>query len=210
MALHVRPARPGDPAAVLLHESARSYYAAYAGGEARAERLLEWIYPYGGHSASFDVSLVAESAGAVVGVLAGFRSEHVGAYSRRFVALSLRRLPPAAWPGMTRHLRAAAQVSPSAPDGCWYVDALAVAPAWRRRGVAGLLLEAAERTAASAGRDTLVLDTGLENEVARRLYEGRGFRPRCETHAPDEETARVLGGRGFVSYVKAVTREQAT
>jgi ribosomal protein S18 acetylase RimI-like enzyme len=204
MAVTVRPARPGDPAAELLQESARSYYAAFAGSDARARALLRSVYPHGGHSASFQVCVVAEDAGRVVGALSGFGAEDAQRYARRFVALSLARLPPGAWPGMTRHLRAAARVSPPPPPRAWYVDGLAVAPASRRRGVAAALLDAAERAAVAAGRTTLALDTGLENDAAQALYQGRGFRWRGESRAPDAATARALGGTGFVSYAKTV------
>lgn len=202
MAVNVRPARPGDAAAELLHESARSYYAAFAGGDDRARELLRSIYPHVGHSASFAVSLVAECDGQVAGVLAGFGAENGQRYARRFVALSLRRLPVGAWPAVTSHLRAAARVSPRPPARSWYVDGLAVGVQWRRRGIAVALLGAAERAAADAGRSTLALDTGLENEAAQELYEGYGFHRRGESRAPDEATARALGGRGFVSYAK--------
>jgi ribosomal protein S18 acetylase RimI-like enzyme len=50
----------------------------------------------------------------------------------------------------------------------------------------------------------VALDTGLENEPAQRLYESRGFERRDVRHAPDDRTARAIGGRGFVGYYKAL------
>lgn len=205
MAVTVRPARPGDPAADLLYESARSYYAAFAGDDRRALALLRSIYPYGGHSASFAVCMVAEAGGHVAGVLSAFGAEDAQRYARRFVALSLSRLPPGAWAAMTRHLRAAARVSPPPPPRAWYVDGLAVDPARRREGIAVALLEAAERSAAAEGRSTLALDTGVENAAAQALYEGHGFRRRGESRASDAATALALGGTGFISYAKPVS-----
>ena len=204
MAITVRAARPGDPASELLYESAASYYDAFAGGPARARSLLAAVYPHGGHSASYAVCLIAEEDGAVAGVLAAFSAADAGPYARRFVALSARRLPPPAWAGMVRHLRAAAKVSPKPPGGSWYVDGLAVSPHHRRKGVARILLDAAERDGRRAGASLLALDTGFENEGAQALYRGAGFDQRLESAAPDAETAAALGGLGFVSYVKAL------
>jgi hypothetical protein len=45
MEVVVRAARPSDPADGLLFASAAPYYAAYAGGERRARRLLDIVYP---------------------------------------------------------------------------------------------------------------------------------------------------------------------
>jgi ribosomal protein S18 acetylase RimI-like enzyme len=87
-----------------------------------------------------------------------------------------------------------------------YVDALATEPAHRRRGVAGALLEEADRLAAAAGLDGVALDTGIENRAARALYERSGFTPSSLRPAPDERTARALGGSGFVGYVKPRAR----
>jgi ribosomal protein S18 acetylase RimI-like enzyme len=204
MAITVRPARPGDPAAALLHASAASYYDAFAGSTARAASLLAYMYPHAGHSAGYDVCVIAERDGEPAAVLAAFAAEDAGRYARRFVSLAMRRLPPGAWPSAIRHLRAASRVGPSPPAGSWYVDGLAVAAAHRRQGIAQVLLEAAADDARRAGARLLALDTGLENQAAQALYAKAGFSVRGETRAADAETAAALGGTGFVSYAKVV------
>ena len=83
-----------------------------------------------------------------------------------------------------------------------YVDALATAPEHRRRGVATALLEDAERLARGDGLKGVALDTGIENRAARALYERYGFTQRGLRPAPDERTARAVGGSGFVGYLK--------
>jgi len=204
MDVSVRPAAADDGADDLLYVSARRYYDAYAGGEAAARRMLRRVHGRPDHAASAAICRVAETDGRVVGVIAGFPAADGERLARRFLALTAPRLAPWRWPRLLRHLRAAACVSPTPPEGAWYVDALAVAPAARRRGVAGVLLADAERTARDHGASGLALDTGLENEPAQRLYERSGFERRDVRRAPDERAARAIGGAGFVGYYKAL------
>jgi GNAT superfamily N-acetyltransferase len=202
MDVAVRTARPDDPVVELLYESAAPYYAAYAGGQARARRLLRRLYPRRAHTASWEVCHVAEADGAVVGVLAAFPVLEGDLLARRFVRLTLLHSAPWRIPRLMRHLRATSAVAPHPPERMLYVDALATAAPHRRRGVARLLLAEAERMAAAAGLDGVALDTGIENRAARALYERAGFAPSSLRPAPDERTARAIGGSGFVGYVK--------
>jgi GNAT superfamily N-acetyltransferase len=202
MEVVVRSARPEDAAEALLYASAAPYYAAYAGGATRAQRLLRRLYPRRGHTASWEVCHVAVAGGEVVGVLAAFPTRDGDALARRFVRLTLLHSPPWRLPPLVRHLRATAAISPQPPDGMLYVDALATAPAHRRRGVARALLAEADRLAAAAGLQGVALDTGIENRAARSLYEHSGFSPSSLRPAPDARTARAVGGSGFVGYVK--------
>jgi ribosomal protein S18 acetylase RimI-like enzyme len=198
----VRTARPDDPADALLFESAAPYYAAYAGGADRARRLLHTLYPRPGHTASWEVCHVAESGGLIVGVLAAFPSRDGDALARRFLRLTLLHSAPWRVPALMRHLRATAAVAPRPPERMLYIDALATDAAHRRRGIARALLAEAERMAAAAGLDGVALDTGIENRAARSLYERAGFAPSSLRPAPDERTARAVGGSGFVGYIK--------
>ncbi len=151
MSFAVRPATPADPADGLLYTSAKPYYDAYAGSEPRARAMLASVYRRTGHAASFDVCSVVELDGDLAGVIAWFPVAEGDRRARRFVALTAPRVPPWRWPRLLRHLRAAGTVSPNPPLGTLYVDALAVAPGFRRRGVASALLDAAEEAAAGAG-----------------------------------------------------------
>lgn len=198
----MRPARRSDPAAGLLFASAAPYYAAYAGGVARAQRLLDRLYPRPGHTASWEVCRVAEVDGAVAGVLAAFPADEGDVLARRFVRLTLAHSPPWRVPALMRHLRVTSAIAPHPPPRTLYVDALATDPAFRRRGVARALLAEADRLAAAAGLEGVALDTGIENRPARRLYESAGFVSRGLRPAPDERTAIVLGGAGFIGYLR--------
>jgi ribosomal protein S18 acetylase RimI-like enzyme len=202
MEVVVRTARPDDPVEELLYESAAPYYAAYAGGPERARRLLRTLYSRRGHSASWEVCRVAEVDGVLVGVLAAFPSAEGDELARRFIRLTLLHSAPWRIPRLMRHLRATSAIAPHPPARMLYVDALATDAAHRRRGVARALLAEADRMADAAGLEGVALDTGIENRAARALYEHAGFSLSSLRPAPDERTARAVGGSGFVGYVK--------
>jgi ribosomal protein S18 acetylase RimI-like enzyme len=201
--MEIRPARPDDPAVELLYQSALPYYDAYAGGSRRARAMLEAVFPKDGHAASYECCRVALASGEIVGLLAGFPVPEGDRLARRFVRLTVPRLPPWAWPKTLGHLRAAGLLSPNPPFDAYYVDALAVAPAWRRRGIARMLLDDATRDASALGLSGLALDTGLHNDGARALYRACGFREREVRRAPTPRAERAIGGPGFVAYFKA-------
>lgn len=204
MPFAVRDARLSDhDGPDLLYRSSAPYYDAFAGSEARARRVVEALWPRGGHTASWEACRVAVSGdGAVAGIMVAFPAEAGEPLARRFLSLAVLRLPPWRWPHVVRHVRAAAQVMPVAPARSFYVDALAVAPGHRRRGVATALLDDAAASAGHAGLRGVALDTGLRNDGARALYEGYGFVAGAEKRAGSGRVAAAVGGPGFVSYFK--------
>jgi ribosomal protein S18 acetylase RimI-like enzyme len=203
MAFTVRPARPGDRAGPrLLYLSAQPYYDAYTGAPERSQRMLEAIWPKPGHTAGHDRCRLLEADGEVAGAMVGFPAPEGDALARRFLVVSLLRLAVWRWPHVVRHLRASAEVMPVPPPRSFYVDALAVDPAFRRRGVATALLADAEELAARDGLAGVALDTGLSNRAAQALYEAYGFSVRGERRAPDGRVAAAIGGPGFISYYK--------
>ena len=54
---------------------------------------------------------------------------------------------------------------------------IGVLPERRRRGIAGTLLNAVFAEAERRGGDSVVLEVAADNDPARRLYAGLGFRP---------------------------------
>jgi ribosomal protein S18 acetylase RimI-like enzyme len=58
----------------------------------------------------------------------------------------------------------------------WILHDLFVGPAWRRQGVARVLMEAARTLAIDSGADGLSLSTGTGNLKAQSLYEALGYR----------------------------------
>ena len=203
----IRPARPEDrEAAALLYVSAAPYYDVFAGSGPRARRVLAGVWPRRGHTASWEICRVVELDGRIVGVLAAFPARAGDRLARRFLGLAVVRMPAWRWPVVLRHLRASARITPHPPPGSLYVDALAVADGARRRGIATALIADALEQARAAGLEGVALDTGIENTDAQALYEGAGFERRGERRAPDERTARAVGGAGFVSYYRATSR----
>jgi len=202
MKVTVRPAELEDDADDLLYLSAWRYYDAYAGGERAARRILRRVHREPGHPASVSLCRVAVGEGRVVGVVVGFPAGEADALARRFLNLTAPRIPPWRWPRLVRHLNAASGMSPTPALGSWYVDALAVAEDARRQGVARVLLADAEAIARERGATGVSLDTGLENDPARRLYEAGGYQQRDIRRAPDERAARAIGGAGFVGFFK--------
>lgn len=57
----------------------------------------------------------------------------------------------------------------------WILNDLFVDRAARRAGVAGALIDEAEKVAVGAGAGTLTLETAADNAGARRLYAERGY-----------------------------------
>jgi ribosomal protein S18 acetylase RimI-like enzyme len=64
----------------------------------------------------------------------------------------------------------------SEAPGSWYVNALAVFPEYRVRGLGSQLLAEAERIAGHVRGSTLSIIVADQNEVAKRLYLRTGYR----------------------------------
>jgi ribosomal protein S18 acetylase RimI-like enzyme len=195
----IRLARRSDDLAPLLYESSPRSYDAYFGDPERSLRQLRRLVPRPGHQVAWDICVVAEENGELVGVLAGFPAARYDALARRATALIFAQTAPWRWPRMLRVNRQDAQLEP--PAGSWYVDALAVAPSARGRGIGRALLDDAERRAREAGCPTLSLDTALGNAPARALYESIGMTP--GEPVPGLERFGADGG-AWVPYVKAL------
>jgi ribosomal protein S18 acetylase RimI-like enzyme len=110
---------------------------------------------------SYRHATIAELDGKVAGLLLGYR------LPEPYVLGDISELPE-----MVRPL---VELEAEAP-GTWYVNALAVFPEYRGRGVGTRLLAEAELRAIEAGAPGLSLIAADENEGAKRLYARRGYR----------------------------------
>lgn len=173
----VRPYLPGDAAAVvpILYASSGGMYDRYAGSRKLAERALARALEAGESTASADVVWVTELDGAVVGAMAAMPFREWTPRAHAFLRTTLRSIPPWRWPGALWVYRAGGRPGAEPPQSSFYVDSLATAERFRRRGVASALLEHAERRARELGLGAVALDTWVDNEPARGLYAGAGF-----------------------------------
>ena len=83
------------------------------------------------------------------------------------------------------------------PEGDWYVQAVAVDPAFRGSGIGSLLLDDAEAQARDSGAIRLALDVAVGNDGAKRLYERRGM-----TVVDRSPTVGIMGGTAVERMVK--------
>ncbi len=193
----VRPARAEDEeeAAQLLLESGGVVYPRFAGSREAALRILRASFRRTGNTASGEVVTVAELDGRVAGAIAAFPVSEGAERARRYLRLSLARIPPWRWP---QSLRIFGALRPAPPASAFYVDALATSADHRRRGVAATLLARASAEAGERGCTHVALETELENAAARALYRSHGFE---ETDTLPPVAPGV--GEGYVCLVKA-------
>ena len=173
----IRPARDDDARAVarLLYLTSPGGFILFGGSESRGMKLIEAAFATPGTDSAREVVKVAELDGTIVGVMAAFPSEEGDERRRTFTRLAMRRRPPWRWLRIARVARNGARRSPVPPKDSLYIDALATAEGYRRRGVAEALLRDAESTARARGMTALALDTTVVNSGARALYERFGF-----------------------------------
>jgi ribosomal protein S18 acetylase RimI-like enzyme len=105
--------------------------------------------------------VVAEAGGTVVGL------------AHAYPALWMRNVDRTGFPpDRLEHLRAFDETQ---DWGSLFLSALAVDPAWRRRGIAGRLLETVCERARTVGYGRVTLHVWADNAPARRLYAAQGF-----------------------------------
>ena len=193
----VRRARPEDARAVadLLYESSAEMWDRYAGDRDRTVRILLEAFDRPGTSASRETITVAVLDGEVAAAIAAFPVSEAAPRARRFLRVTIRRLPPPRWAAALRVFHLAARAAPPPPPGSLYVDALASAERHRRRGAATALLHAAEESARDRHLTSIALETELDNARAKALYRSAGLRPAGERPPTG-------GLPGFVAFVK--------
>ena len=180
-----RPARDDDGTAVarLIYLTSPDGFNLFGGDKRRGLRLIESAFATPGTDCSRDVVTMAELDGEVAGAMAAFPAAEGDERRRRFVRVAMSRRAPWRWAGIVRVARHGARHSPTPPAQSFYIDSLATAERFRRRGVAAALLEAAERAARDRGLPAVALDTRSSNTGARALYERYGFEVHAEVPA---------------------------
>jgi ribosomal protein S18 acetylase RimI-like enzyme len=181
----IRPALDDDGSAVarLIYLTSPDGFKLFGGNEQRGLLLIEAAFRRPGTDCSRDVVTVAELDGEIAGAMAAFPSTEGDERRRQFVRVAMRRRPPWRWPRIRRVARHGASHAPTPPRGSFYIDSLATAERFRRRGVAAALLEEAERVALGQGLSSVALDTRSSNMGARALYERLGYDVHVEVPA---------------------------
>ena len=127
-------------------------------------------------------------------MVAGFPVAHGDRLSRRFIQLTLPKLPPWRWRGTFRHLRAAGNVSPSPPA----TPTTSTRSRGRRTGAAGGS-PAAARRAHERGPGAGLAPARARHRPAEhrrpRLYEAYGFGEREIRRAPNAARPARSAGR---------------
>lgn len=166
MPIALRPADPDDAPAIapLLVAAGGGIYEYLLDGLMPGMGVAEMLVPgLAAREGSFSYRHcgVAAEGDSVIGVAHAYPSDWMKSVDRSY--LSADRL---------EHLRP----FDAAQDwGSYFLSALAVAPAWRRRGVAGALLGWVEGRARSGGFDRITLHVWADNAPARRLYARHGY-----------------------------------
>jgi ribosomal protein S18 acetylase RimI-like enzyme len=189
----IRPARDQDvrDVAPLLYLTSPGGFRLFGGGRRGGVRLIEAAFRQPGTDNAREVVTLAELDGRIAGAMASFPAREGDERRRRFLRVALRRRAPWHWPRMIRVANQGSSRAPRPPADSFYIDALATAEGFRRRGVAIALIGEAERLAREGGFAYLALDTAATNEAARKLYERLGFEVGQEVPAAELVPALV-------------------
>jgi ribosomal protein S18 acetylase RimI-like enzyme len=197
--IHVRPARPAEAVllAPLLYGVSPAAHDRFAGGRERAMRVIASGLERAGTSGSVEVTSVAEVIGRPAGIVCCYPVWEGEARAAALAEMALRAAPVWRRLLMLRFLRRMERATPAPPAESLYIDALGTAPEFRRRGVASALLTAAADRARRLGLDLLSLETEVDNQPARSLYERFGFEA-------GEVGRRMRGLPQYVAYAKTL------
>jgi ribosomal protein S18 acetylase RimI-like enzyme len=161
--------------ASLLYLTSPGGFALFGGSPKGGIRVIEDAFARSGTDNSREVVTVAELDGRLAGAMAAFPVREAEARRKRFLRTAFRHRAPWNWLRIWRLARHGSRHAPRPPQDAFYVDALATADQFRRRGVAMALLHEAERLARERGCPALALDTVATNSGARALYASFGF-----------------------------------
>ncbi|EFM08417.1 GCN5-related N-acetyltransferase [Paenibacillus curdlanolyticus YK9] len=164
----IRAAEAGDAEAVaqLIYEAIDDIAFQLTGEETeeRATKGLRELFLQPGNRFSSGQVLVAVHEGAVAGMILCY----YGSEAEALDAPIKERL---------RIVRGDAQpiIDKEADEDEYYIDSIAVFPAYRGLGIAKALLHAAEEAGITLGYQRIALNVEYENERAHRLYRSLGY-----------------------------------
>ncbi|GIP34140.1 GNAT family N-acetyltransferase [Paenibacillus sp. J2TS4] len=189
----IRPAQKNDvQEAVPLIHSAIGRIANTIAGTSDLEEALDVLgqfYQQEGNRYSYENIIVKELDGKAVGLLTAYH----GSLSEQLDLPYMERL---------RALNGDSPVSlkKEAKEDEYYLDSLAVNPAYQGKGIGTELIQAFEQNGREKGFEKLSLLCDINNPNAARLYERLGYRP---------DGALTVSGYHFIRMVKPIQLEEA-
>jgi ribosomal protein S18 acetylase RimI-like enzyme len=211
--VRVRRASPGDApflAEIMLiagraHVKRGIWEVILGGAEGECMRFLELLAVTGTpHLFHHSCFLVAEVKGAMAGGLGGYDPGALGYDAlRRAIPEVARKLgvsgpDPDAW----ERSRNVLPCIPDALKGAWMIDSVATLPRFRRRGIAGALLEEIIEEGRRKGFGRAQINMYIGNTPAQRAYEKYGFGVFEETLDPVFEAE--TGSPGMVCLLRDI------
>ncbi len=173
----VRAAAPimteGRSFAYYLDQAADGFFRLMLGR--RYAEVVAKAYIQPGHDLSYQHVTFAEHKSGIVGMFSGYTAEQHRHSSDR-------PLQEAAGWALARMMTVSFLFSPmlrfieTVPSGEFYLQAIAIEPEYRGKGVGSTLLNAAEEKGRAEGSHLFSLDVFIGNKGARSLYERRGMR----------------------------------
>ncbi len=181
----IRSAEPDDAPemAHLIDMAGGGVYEFLLDGLVPGLTAAEMLVPgLAGTSGSFSHrhSGVAEAKGRIVGVVHAYPVDWIR--TQDYTGLPLDRLA---------HMAA---FNETQDWGSYFLSALAVEPSWRRRGIAGRLLNWVYGRARSGGFDRVTLHVWADNTGAQHLYAKEGFQEIARADVPWHERLPHQGG----------------
>lgn len=161
---------------LALELDAARHYGAFAyDTPAQAREVHAALFDAGAGEGAARFAIAALEDGVLAGMFDALTGRELGA-ARLRAAMVLRKLGLlGAGSDVPERIKAAGGALWKVEAEDLYLARMAVAPAFRGRGLADTLMEALRTRAASEGR-RLLLEVAAENEPARRLYTRHGFR----------------------------------
>ena len=196
-----------DRVAEIIYSSPGREAIAILGGEQEARRFGFALTAHQGRTLGWTRTILAESAGAALGVLQ-WRLGHETALSIT-PALAWAAVRALGFRGATRTAYrepARRRVTPAPPAAAFHIEELHVDARHRGAGIGGALLAHAEETAQAEGFPCLSLIVHAANP-AQRLYRRCGFE--VAEHREDADYEHITGIAGRILMVKALAREPA-
>lgn len=205
MSLQIRKATPEDvePACVMLADTMAGFGVMTMGlGSLDLEmKALRTWFCRGGNRFSHEFCKMAVMENETAGLLLTLRGDRLGQLENTLMHGIFKIYSPVQIVRMLWRLMVLGRTEEATRDE-YLVSHIAVAPEFRRRGIATQLLDFAESEARDQGFEKLVLEVEINNSSALAVYEKFGFKTVLKTEFKGREA--VLGCPGYYKMLKQI------